>query len=224
MKKTEKTERELFKEQFADKLKAEIQNSGYTQEKFAEQINISKDTLGAYLNKGKTNLPDAYILQNMCNVLGCTSEYLISLRDTNEMNISSELGLTHHAQITLRKWKQQESPNALSFCEILNNILFDNVKNFESFLFHLDKYVNDHLIFGANEHGTIEEILISNVDMSYYQTLHSYELNELFFLQLQMDLHEFKRQHALSPNTVCPKETIDRSTISDFSKKREKES
>lgn len=62
-------------------LKKAIKAKGFTQEEFAEKINIGYATLKKYF-RGETS-PSIDVFRKICDVLGCNMEYLLSAQDSH---------------------------------------------------------------------------------------------------------------------------------------------
>lgn len=60
-----------------DNLKKAIREAGYTQEQFAEKLDIDASTLRTYLSTKSRTLPDVTRLLEICNLLNCDVDYLL---------------------------------------------------------------------------------------------------------------------------------------------------
>lgn len=102
----------ILKHKFADKLGTMLHDSGLSQESFAEELEVSRDTLEKWLRK--ETLPRTEYIIWMCNHFSCDIEYLFGQIDkkTKEATvICEETGLSEEAVnilIELNKMEPEE--------------------------------------------------------------------------------------------------------------------
>lgn len=85
-------------------LRYKIKKEGFTQEEFAEKIDIGLSTLKKYMNG--PNIPDIEIFDRMCSALNCDYDYLFGKIDTPTKDIydvKEVTGLSDEAVVTLKK-------------------------------------------------------------------------------------------------------------------------
>lgn len=71
---TEQDLDDIWKKEFARKLKKKLRNSGITQKEFAQQLGVTDRTVYRYLNQ--LTLPDYITIRKIARILGCTFEEL----------------------------------------------------------------------------------------------------------------------------------------------------
>lgn len=87
----------------ADKIKSLRFENAMSQAKLAKELNVSKSTVGLW-ETGDT-LPSAKAVREMAEIFGVSADYILSLSDKKEhdISISEYTGLTEKAIETIRK-------------------------------------------------------------------------------------------------------------------------
>ena len=101
-------------DKFRANLKSRIKEIGYTQEEFANKINISNAALKKYMSNGKnTSIPDIEIFDRMCTVLECDYDYLMGEIDSPRKcvhDVKQVIGLSDEAINILADTYKESKP------------------------------------------------------------------------------------------------------------------
>ena len=73
--KKEKSEKQIYWEQFANRLSECMEKKKISKSEFAEKIGVTPTAVSHWLNDGRT--PNAFYLNKMCDVLKVSADYLL---------------------------------------------------------------------------------------------------------------------------------------------------
>ena len=112
-------------QEFARRLKRYRKKAGLTQKEFADKAGIAIQSVEHY--EGGKNYPSVFILQCMCDTLGCRSDDLIGLgRDKYILSIPPTFGLRLKFFRELKLMTQEE-------LVIHSNVSLSQIKGYENF-------------------------------------------------------------------------------------------
>lgn len=110
-----------------ERIKDERKKAGYkSQQKFAEEINVSRQTLSKWERGDDTTEASINDYLHMCNIFGCELGYLLCEYDCKTRaatDINKETGLSEKAIEELRVCKTILGPD---FIELLNLLIIDS--------------------------------------------------------------------------------------------------
>lgn len=118
-----------YGEIFGERLKELRQEYGFTIEAFANEVGISKSSVGYYENQNR--LPDIATAAKMAEVLNVTTDYLVGLSSARTQapklkNICDHVGLSDKAVNMLARLKK-ENPTRLSVINLLLEQAADDI-------------------------------------------------------------------------------------------------
>lgn len=125
---------------FQDKLRECRKANGYTQEKFAELLGVSRDKLSKWENGSRS--PDLNELLKMCDIFKCDLDYLVGRieQPTHTLqDISDITGLSIESIYLLQKWNTDrhcyvEQPHDPFTGEVPKKYLRSNIDYLNTFL------------------------------------------------------------------------------------------